>query len=199
MKSSIKSISSPIASRTAFIVARSSRGIGTAQPKLPGPESPAPLVEQFDRLGCRGFRRLQPHSVAIIRVHGPDRAAEQNAEGHVGRFGQRVPGRHVEASDSDHRQTLIANEMKRLAGRFVEIDRRNTPTFEHLAKIEQRRDQVLHCFRQVGFEVAPAHNTLFGKKVDENDRQMGHGADTRDGWPGHLADGGSGLDFLESQ
>src|ERR1700734_1676230 len=89
--------------------------------------------------------------------------------------------------------------MKGLAGRFIEIDRRNTPALEHLAKVEQRRNQVLHCFRQVGFEIAPADNTLFGKEVDENDRQMGHGADTRDRWSGQLADHGSSLDFFESQ
>jgi hypothetical protein len=89
--------------------------------------------------------------------------------------------------------------MKRLAGRFVELDRRNAPAFEQLAKIEQRRDQVLHGFRQVGFEVAPADNTLFSKEVDENDRNMGHGADARDRRPGQLADDGSRLDFLESQ
>ena len=44
----------------------------------------------------------------------------------------------------------------------------------------------LHCFRQVGFEIAPADNTFFGKEVDENHRQMGHRADTRDRWPGQL-------------
>src|SRR3984885_4495655 len=32
--------------------------IGAAQPKLQGSESSAPLVEQFDRLGGRGFGRL---------------------------------------------------------------------------------------------------------------------------------------------
>jgi hypothetical protein len=52
---------------------------GAAEPKLHGTESSAPLVEQFDRLGCRGFRGLQPQSVAVVGSHGPDRAAEQNA------------------------------------------------------------------------------------------------------------------------
>jgi hypothetical protein len=50
----------------------------------------------------------------------------------------------------------------------------DTPAFEHLAKIEQRRDQVLYCFRQVGFEIAPADNTLLGTEVYENNGQMGH-------------------------
>ena len=59
--------------------------------------------------------------------------------------------------------------------------------------------EVLHCFRQVGFEEAAADNTLFGEEVDENDRQMGHRADTRDCWPGQLADDGSRLEFFESQ
>jgi hypothetical protein len=107
--------------------------IGAAQPNLQGSETSAPLVEHFDRLGCRRFRRLQPQSVAVVGIHGPDRAAEQNAQGQVRRFGQRVPGRHVKAGHGDHRQTLIANEMMRLAGRFVEINRRNTPAFKHLA------------------------------------------------------------------
>src|SRR3984885_2978552 len=93
------------------------------QPKLHGSESSATLVEQVDRLGCRGFRGLQPQSVAVVGFHGPDRAAEQNAQRHVRRFSQRVPGRHVEASHGDHRQALVSDEMKGLAGRFVEIDR----------------------------------------------------------------------------
>src|SRR3984885_5576840 len=97
--------------------------IGAAQPKLQGPESSTPLVEQFDRLGGRGFGRRQPQSIAVVGVHGADRAAKQNAQRPGRRFGHPVAGRHVEAGHGDHRQTLIADEMKRLAGRFVEIDR----------------------------------------------------------------------------
>ena len=39
--------------------------IGAAQPKLQGSESSAPLVKQFERLGCRGFGTIAVTEISL--------------------------------------------------------------------------------------------------------------------------------------
>src|SRR5262249_52049146 len=86
------------------------------QAKLESAESA--LVPQFQCFFRNRLRFFQPKTVAVVRPYGPDRASEQYAEGEIRTLCELIPGRHVKARSSDHRQTFVTDEMKRFSRRI---------------------------------------------------------------------------------
>ena len=78
LKSTISSMSSPTARRTASMRRKIVARRVAPEPELEAGE--AALVAQLDRLGGDGLRALQPQPVAVVGPHRADRAAEQHAE-----------------------------------------------------------------------------------------------------------------------
>ncbi len=145
------------------------------------------------------LRRLQPQPVAVVGLHRADRAAEQHAQRQVRRSGQRIPRRHVEARDRDHRLALIADEMQRFARDVVELERRDAAALQQLAEIVQRRHQVAHRLDGVGLEIGAADDALFGEEVDQDQRPFGNGRDLGDHRALQLQHDGARADRFEGE
>ena len=148
------------------------RAIAT-QPKFQGGESA--FVAQRERVRRQHLRRLQPQPIAVIGLHGPDRAAEQDAKRHVGCFCERVPRRHVQSGNRDQGLALVSDEMQRLARQIVKLDRGDAPPLQHLAEILQGRDQVAHRLDGVRLEIAAPDDTFFREQIDQDQRPIRDG------------------------
>src|ERR1700747_2283400 len=104
---------------------------------------------------------------------------DSTQSGYAGRPCKRIPGRHVETGDRDHRHAFVPNKMKRFASRLVKLDRSETAPLEHLAEIVKGRDEVAHRSRDVWFEVGTSDYALFRVEIDQDQRPVGERCDAR--------------------
>ena len=126
------------------------------------------LVTDLDGLGGDFGRRLEPEPVAVVGADRAGRPTEQGAERHAGGLGERVPGRHVDAGDGDHRQAFVADEVQRLSRGLVEFGRRQRPALEHRRQVVQGGHEIVHRLDDVGFKIAAPDDPFLGFEVDQD-------------------------------
>jgi len=80
---------------------------------------------------------------------------------------------HVEPGKRDHRHPLIADEMQRLAGSFVKVDRSEPAAFEQFAEIVKRGNELAHRLGDIWLKVCASNHALFRIEIDQDQRPVG--------------------------
>src|SRR6516162_6179429 len=129
-------ISLPTASRTASMLAMSSARRSRPRHSL-RPWKP-PSLRNSTASFATSAGDLSQRPLLLYAGRGPMLPPSSTRSGTPAALASASQAGHVEPGKRDHRHPLIADEMQRLAGSFVKVDRSEPAAFEQFAEIVKR-------------------------------------------------------------
>ena len=166
------------------------------------PLAPEPQLKSAEsrlrRAGSAPRRRSQPAGRATGRCcyrRAPAQSIRPASQsGKPAALRQRIPGRHVEPRNGDHRHARNSPQVQGFARAFIHLGRRHRLAFEQRAEVANDRKQILDGSSVVRSDIGAAGNAFLGFQVDQNQRPVGDRHDTGDDRAAQLQHHGTGAD-----